>query len=135
MALAKNRKAVIMRSLRGLGCDEDRLKLLGPEIDQLLWLEQKMDQARELIASEAIICEYDNGGGQKGTRKNPAFEAMHRMTSSYNACLKTIVDAVAPIASSTVVVTHEESVTKKKDLMKALRRAEEDRGGVNGGND
>lgn len=134
MAVPKNRKTTVMKSLRALGCDEDRLRILGQEIDQLLWLEQKMDQARELIASEAIVVEYDNGGGQRGTRKNPAFEAMHRMTSSYNGCLKAIIDAVAPSAPApSQSQSSEQSVIAKKDLMAALRRAEAERGTEHGG--
>jgi len=127
MAVPKNRKNTIVRSLRKLGCDDDRIKILTPEIEHAVWLEQKIDEARELIASSPIVEEYQNGN-QSCTRKSPAYEALHKMVSSYNACLKTIVDAVAPAPVKVEAeVSAKGDVAKKRELMQALRKAEEER--------
>lgn len=133
MSVPKNRKATIIKALRKCGCDEERLKILMPSIENLIWLEQKMDQGRSLIASSAIVIPYDNGGGQKGVRKNPAFEAIHRMTASYNACLKTIVDScmvVQPMNDN--VSTPNDILKQKRDIITSLRQTEVRRGGDDG---
>lgn len=129
MPVPKNRKTVIKKSLRALGCDEDRLRILDPEIEHAVWLEQKIDQARELIASTPIVEEYQNGPNQSGTRKSPAYEALHKMVSSYNSCIKVIVDAVAPVpVKAEVEVSSSQDTARKRDIMMALRQAEEERG-------
>lgn len=127
MAVPKNRKNTIVRSLRKLGCDDDRIKILTPEIEHAVWLEQKISEARDLIASSPIVEEYQNGS-QSCTRKSPSYEALHKMVSSYNACLKTIVDAVAPAPVKVEAkVSATGDIAKKRELMQALRKAEEER--------
>ena len=134
MPVPKNRKYVITKALRKSGCDEERLKILMPSIDNLVWLEQKMEQGRALIASSAIVIPYDNGGGQKGVRKNPAFEAIHRMTASYNACLKAIVDAIPMSVSPTCgIESNHDAVQAKRDVIALLRQAETDKRGTSNG--
>jgi len=128
MAVPKNRKTALVRSLRKLGCDDERIKILTPEIEHAVWLEQKIDEARTLIASTPIVEEYQNGPNQSGTRKSPAYEALHKMVASYNSCLKTIVDAVAPAPVKVEAeVSAKSDVAQKRELMQALRRAEEER--------
>lgn len=130
MPVPKNRRAALIRSLKKLGCDDNRIKILTPEIDHIVWLEQKIDQARELIADADIIEEYQNGPNQHCTRKHPAYDALHKMVTSYNQCLRTIVDAVAPAPVQVEAkVTSQADIIKKKDIMMALRRAEEERHG------
>ncbi len=49
--------------------------VLAPVIDNLSWQRVKLDEAREEMKEASIVCEYNNGGGQTGTRENPIFKA------------------------------------------------------------
>ena len=57
--------------------------MLEPLIDNLAWQKCKLDDARKKMQNEDIVCEYDNGGGQKGTRENPYFKAYTNLFRSY----------------------------------------------------
>lgn len=125
MAVPKNRKSTIIRALRQQDVPEDQIKLLGPTIDHLVWLETKIEQGRRLIASSAIVMPYDNGGGQTGIRKNPAFEAIHRMTSSYNATLRCVEDVIRTYSDGGTATSV--AGTSALEAMEDLRRLERER--------
>ena len=55
--------------------------------ENLLCMEQVLRDQRELVLSSPSTIEYDNGGGQRGVRKNP----VHEM---YNATMRQYVVAV-----------------------------------------
>lgn len=129
MAVPKNRRNVIIKILRSQGIPDEQVKLLGPTIDHIVWLEEKMDQGRNLIAASAIVVPYDNGGGQSGIRKNPAYEAIHRMTSSYNATMKTLEDVIRMYAEqSTDAGTPSAAAQSAAAAIARLRNAEQARG-------
>lgn len=65
--------------------DQQRAVLEGV-IENLAWQRVKLDEAREEIAS--IVCEYDNGGGQRGMRVNPAFKAYTDLWRAYMVGIK-----------------------------------------------
>lgn len=125
MAVPKNRKSTIVRALRQQDVPEDQIKLLGPTIDHLVWLETKIEQGRRLIASSAIVMPYDNGGGQTGIRKNPAFEAIHRMTSSYNATLRCVEDVIRTYSDGGTATSV--AGASALEAMEDLRRLERER--------
>lgn len=50
----------------------------------VLWMADKLAEARRVIASSSVVIPYDNGGGQKGVRKNPAFEGYNALLSQYS---------------------------------------------------
>lgn len=56
---------------------------LAPVIDNLAWQRVKLDEARKEMEKASIVCEYDNGGGQKGTRENPIFKAYVNLWRAY----------------------------------------------------
>ena len=91
---AKTEKNKITRLLKAAGIDEKTLKLLAPTIENTAMLKAKLDDAQETIAEESIISEYDNGGGQTGTRINPAFTAYTTLYKSYCSGMKIILDAL-----------------------------------------
>lgn len=136
MAVPKNRRNVIVKILRAQGIPEEQVKLLGPTIDHIVWLEEKMDQGRTLIASSAIVVPYDNGGGQQGIRRNPAYEAIHRMTSSYNATMKTLEDVIRMYAEADTDATGKPSAASQAAAaaIARLRKAEQARGAQHDGN-
>lgn len=59
-------------------------------IDQLKLIAEKLVEEGEKIPSEALIVEYDNGGGQKGVRENPFFPAYEKLLASYTKTLNAV---------------------------------------------
>ena len=60
--------------------------------ENVLWMEAKLANAREVIGRSSVAIPYDNGGGQKGIRKNPAFDGYNALMSSYSKALKQLCD-------------------------------------------
>lgn len=56
--------------------------------ENVLWMEIKLAEARAMIGDSSLVVGYDNGGGQKGIRRNPAFDAYNALLSSYTKALK-----------------------------------------------
>lgn len=132
MPVPKNRERKIVEILRDAGCSEERISLLRPLIEQTVWLERKLEQGRNVISSSSIVVPYDNGGGQTGIRKNPAFEAIHRMNVTYNSCLKTLAEAIPETQTIKIADAESSSTQAKRDVISSLRRTEAQRGEVDG---
>lgn len=56
---------------------------LAPVIDNLAWQRVKLDETREEMKDASVICEYNNGGGQTGTRENPIFKGYVNLWRAY----------------------------------------------------
>lgn len=54
----------------------------------ILAIEDKLYDSREKIWGMDIVIPYDNGGGQKGLRENPAYKAYCSLLNSYQKALK-----------------------------------------------
>lgn len=121
MAVPKSRKSVLMRTLREMGCDEQRMRIAAQLVEQVVWLEQKLDSAREEVGNQPMVVAYDNGGGQVGTRKNPAYETMMKLTSTYNATIRALVDACAAPKDEKSARDASNKLSKKTNVMQALR--------------
>lgn len=50
---------------------------------EVAWMAQRLEQSRAVIADSSILIAYDNGGGQKGVRKNPGYEAYSQLFASF----------------------------------------------------
>lgn len=57
--------------------------VLAPVIDNMAWQRVKLDEARKEMQNASIVCEYNNGGGQAGTRENPIFKAYINLWRAY----------------------------------------------------
>lgn len=57
--------------------------VLEPVIDNMAWQRIKLDETREEMQHASVVCEYDNGGGQTGTRENPIFKAYINLWRAY----------------------------------------------------
>lgn len=66
--------------------DPKKYPMAGQLEDEVEWMAARLVEARELVGNSPIIIAYDNGGGQKGIRKNPAFDA-------YESLMKTFIRA------------------------------------------
>lgn len=67
----------------------DRARELAKNV---LWMEAKLEDARRVIGKSSVAIPYDNGGGQKGIRKNPAFDGYNSLMSSYTKALKQLCE-------------------------------------------
>ena len=61
---------------------------LAPVIDNMAWQRGKLDEAREEMQDASVVIEYNNGGGQTGTRENPLFKAYINLWRAYLAGLE-----------------------------------------------
>ncbi|MBQ9020583.1 MAG: hypothetical protein IJ113_01010 [Eggerthellaceae bacterium] len=48
----------------------------------------KLEESRRALENADIVIPYDNGGGQMGIRRNPAFDAYEALLKSFVAALK-----------------------------------------------
>lgn len=60
--------------------------------ENVLWMESKLANAREVIGKSSVAIPYDNGGGQRGIRKNPAFDGYNSLMSSYTKAMKQLCE-------------------------------------------
>jgi hypothetical protein len=56
----------------------------------------KLDDSRQLIKNSNIVVPYDNGGGQKGIRENPAFKGYEALWKAYMQGMNRILDTLPP---------------------------------------
>lgn len=51
--------------------------------NEVRWQAERLVQARQVIADSSILIAYDNGGGQKGVRRNPGYEAYSQLFNTF----------------------------------------------------
>lgn len=66
---------------------------------EVLWMADKLKAARRQIGSKGVAVRYDNGGGQKGERRNPAFDGYNALFKSYVLGLNKLESMIAESAS------------------------------------
>lgn len=91
---ADEEKNRIVGILTEAGTSERRMQMLGPVIDNVSWMKAKLDDSRALIKNSNIVVPYDNGGGQKGIRENPAFRGYESLWKSYMQGMNRILDTL-----------------------------------------
>lgn len=69
----------------------EKVELLLPALENLAWMKVKLDSTRETIKTAQVVIAYDNGGGQKGIRKNPLFDGYHQLWKSYMDGIKLLL--------------------------------------------
>lgn len=101
-------KEVITINITGIDAEKERLvdlleradvpqhkrDVLQPVIDNLSWQRGKLEEAMQQMKEATLTVEYDNGGGQKGTRENPIFRAYISLWKAYLAGLDKVVDTL-----------------------------------------
>ena len=76
------------------GVKKEKVDLLIPVIINVVWMEQKLNDAMELIADSSVAIPYDNGGGQSGIRENPLFKGYESLFKSYMSGLCKILECL-----------------------------------------
>lgn len=87
-----------------------------PIIKNVAWMKVRLDMAREKLSSEEMSIEYNNGGGQQGTKENPAFAAYNSMWKSYMMGMNKLIDAASPSGKKQLSVEAVKTETKKNTL-------------------
>lgn len=100
-------KRMIKRELKKVKISPHKMKLLESVIENTAWMKAKLDAVRMQITTADIVVEYDNGGGQKGIRKNPIFEGYRALWQSYMIGMGRILDAVPEEKRAAVAVQME----------------------------
>ena len=136
MAQAKRRTsprgaARLKRTLKGVGMSAEELAASAELIQNVGFLEDRLFNARIDRAEEPLVVAYDNGGGQQGVRKNPAYEVYTKLYSSYIAGVRTLLERL-PVTMPVEIVA-DTSLQAKRDVIASLRQAEADRGGTSDG--
>lgn len=86
----------ITRILKEADVSERRISALKPVIENVSWMRAKLDDSRQLIKHSNIVVPYDNGGGQKGIRENPAFKGYEALWKAYMQGMNRILDTLPP---------------------------------------
>ena len=59
--------------------------------ENIFFMEGKLVETRKGLANQQVVIAYDNGGGQKGIRKNPIFEGYNQLMANYRKTLEQLV--------------------------------------------
>lgn len=89
-------KRRLTRMLRTGNTDPELVKALRPIIDNTAWMHVKLEDARAAIRNTQVAIPYDNGGGQKGIRENPAFHGYESLWKSYMLGMGRLLDSIPP---------------------------------------
>ena len=122
--LVRKEKRRITRELKKAKISDYKLKVLDPVIANCAWMKVRLDEARDQIRDCDIVVEYDNGGGQKGTRENPIFKAYEALWKSFMLGMNRILDAI-PEEKQEELTTQIEEVRPETvlDMIRAKKRA------------
>lgn len=84
----------LMQILEDAEVSENRREALKPIVENVAWMKEKLDDAREKIAESSVAIPYDNGGGQTGIRENPLYKGYESLWKSYMAGMERILSAL-----------------------------------------
>lgn len=93
---AEAEKNRIVGILEEAGISKRRMDMLAPVIENVSWMRAKLDDSRDLIKNSNIVMPYDNGGGQRGIRENPAFKGYESLWKAYMQGMNRILDTLPP---------------------------------------
>ena len=105
------------------GASEDAIVLLTPTIENVAYMQKKLDAARKAIKKEDVVVPYDNGGGQTGIRENPRFKGYESLFKSYMAGIKLIMDALPKQPTEAMVDDVIEQPKTILEIVKARKEA------------
>ncbi len=95
-ARASEEKKRIIAILKEANISKRRMEMLKPVIENVSWMRAKLDDSRQLIKHSNIVVPYDNGGGQRGIRENPAFKGYESLWKAYMQGMNRILDTLPP---------------------------------------
>ena len=57
-------------------------------------------RTREVIGRSSVAIPYDNGGGQRGVRRNPAYDGYNALMASYTKAVRQLTDILGAAADA-----------------------------------
>ena len=83
----------------------------------VLFMADKLEESRKLMANEPIVIPYDNGGGQAGIRENPHYTAYEKLVTTYTKSLRQLTEIIekgAPAKKSSDIMAKLTTIAGKK---------------------
>lgn len=77
--------------------------------ENALFMQRKLRESRQELEYQQLAIPYDNGGGQEGVRKNPAFDAYEALMRTYQSVISQLHELLG-IESSGVATKQESSL-------------------------
>lgn len=90
----KKEKNSLKRILRDAGISPERQKALLPLIDNVAFMKNRLDEARDDLISEPLTEEYTNGKDQGGVKESSKFKAYENLWRAYMQGMAVILDQV-----------------------------------------
>ena len=81
-------------------------------VDQLEFMRNRLEDTRKNLDGAPLVMAYNNGGGQKGVRKNPGFDAYNSLMKTYIQALNELRDILGKQASAAPVMLKFEKYAK-----------------------
>lgn len=85
--------------------------------ESVLFMADKLKQARKAMVNEPLVIEYDNGGGQSGIRENPHYTAFEKLMGSYTRSLDQltkIIEAGSPVKKTSSIMAELTTIAGRK---------------------
>lgn len=123
--MVKNRAVRAQNKLKKLlrtnNISDESVKILLPIIQNVAWMQVKLEDIQEEACEEDIIVAYNNGGGQSGYRENPIFKSYENLWKSYMLGMNKILEWVP---EETANEQKEELKKNMLDIIKERRRSQ-----------
>ena len=72
----------------------EKQKALQSIADHVAFVKIKLDEAKKQCEKAGIVIEYNNGGGQSGTRENPLIKSYANLLKLYLTGMQQILNAI-----------------------------------------
>lgn len=85
--------------------------------ESVVFMADKLKEARAAMEREPLVIPYDNGGGQTGIRENPHFVAFEHLMATYNKALRQLTEIVekgAPTKKASSIMAELTTIAGKK---------------------
>ena len=85
--------------------------------ESVLFMADKLKEARETMKDEPLVVPYDNGGGQSGIRENPHFTAFEKLMVAYTKSLRQLTEIIekgAPTRNASSIMAELTTIAGRK---------------------
>ncbi len=117
-AIRKERQKLV-RELKKAKISKHKMKVLEAVIDNVAFLKVTLDDLREMLLTEEILVEYDNGGGQKGIKENPLYK---EYTTLFGNFMKGMDKILAPMPDTDPEANPIVQEAKPETILDAIRK-------------
>lgn len=114
--IANDEKQRLTALLFSCNVRAEKIAALESVIENVAWMKARLDEARNAITGTTVAIPYDNGGGQKGIRENPAFKGYEALFKSYMGGMDRILACLPEEAAQEAV-----DVDKPKTVLQLVR--------------